>query len=100
MAYEAADGGVAVTGPLDQLLAWARKHSLWPMPLGLSCCAIEMMSTIGPRFDLSRFGMEVARFSPRQSDVMIVAGTLTSRRGHASMGAIAAPTSAVITRDC
>ncbi len=77
MAHELPDDGVAVTGPLDQLMAWARKNSLWPMPLGLSCCAIEMMSTIGPRFDLSRFGMEVARFSPRQSDVMIVAGTLT-----------------------
>lgn len=67
----------AFTAPLDRLMAWARKNSLWPMPLGLSCCAIEMMSAIGPRFDLSRFGMEVARFSPRQSDVMIVAGTLT-----------------------
>ena len=77
MAAEVMDGGMTVTGPLDQLMAWARKNSLWPMPLGLSCCAIEMMSTIGPRFDLSRFGMEVARFSPRQSDVMIVAGTLT-----------------------
>lgn len=77
MATEFMDGGMAATGPMDQLMAWARKNSLWPMPLGLSCCAIEMMSTIGPRFDLSRFGMEVARFSPRQSDVMIVAGTLT-----------------------
>ncbi|MBK6942364.1 MAG: NADH-quinone oxidoreductase subunit B [Planctomycetes bacterium] len=77
MAFEGGEDGFAVTGPLDQLLAWARKNSLWPMPLGLSCCAIEMMSTIGPRFDISRFGAEVARFSPRQSDVMIVAGTLT-----------------------
>lgn len=77
MAFESGEDGFAVTGPLDQLLAWARKNSLWPMPLGLSCCAIEMMSTIGPRFDISRFGAEVARFSPRQSDVMIVAGTLT-----------------------
>lgn len=77
MAAEGIDGGVAITGPFDQLLSWARKNSLWPMPLGLSCCAIEMMSTIGPRFDLSRFGAEVARFSPRQSDCMIVAGTLT-----------------------
>ncbi len=79
MAAEVADSGIAVTGPLETLLSWARKNSLWPMPLGLSCCAIEMMSAIGPRFDLSRFGMEVARFSPRQSDVMIVAGTLTWR---------------------
>ncbi len=66
-----------VTSRLGDLVAWARKNSLWPMPLGLSCCAIEMMATVGPRFDLSRFGAEVFRFSPRQADVMIVAGTLT-----------------------
>jgi len=66
-----------VTSKLTDLVGWARKNSLWPMPLGLSCCAIEMMATVGPRFDLSRFGAEVFRFSPRQSDVMIVAGTLT-----------------------
>ncbi len=66
-----------VTARLTELVGWARKNSLWPMPLGLSCCAIEMMATVGPRFDLSRFGAEVFRFSPRQSDVMIVAGTLT-----------------------
>ncbi|MBI4880030.1 MAG: NADH-quinone oxidoreductase subunit B [Planctomycetes bacterium] len=77
MAAENVDGGFAMTGPLAWLLKWARKNSLWPMPLGLSCCAIEMMAALGPRFDLSRFGMEVARFSPRQSDVMIVAGTVT-----------------------
>jgi NADH-quinone oxidoreductase subunit B len=66
-----------VTAKLTDLVGWARKNSLWPMPLGLSCCAIEMMATVGPRFDLSRFGAEVFRFSPRQSDVMIVAGTLS-----------------------
>jgi len=82
MSFEGVDDGFSVTGPLDQLLNWARKNSLWPMPLGLSCCAIEMMSTIGPRFDISRFGAEVARFSPRQSDVMIVAGTLTWKMAH------------------
>jgi len=65
-----------MTGKLADLVGWARKNSLWPMLLGLSCCAIEMMATVGPRFDLSRFGAEVFRFSPRQSDVMIVAGTL------------------------
>jgi NADH-quinone oxidoreductase subunit B len=65
------------TTKLDALLNWSRKNSLWPMPMGISCCAIEMMSFAGPRFDVSRFGSEVFRFSPRQSDVMIVAGTTT-----------------------
>jgi NADH-quinone oxidoreductase subunit B len=62
---------------LDAALNWFRKNSLWPMPMGLACCAIELMATGASRFDLSRFGVEVMRFSPRQSDVMIVAGTVT-----------------------
>jgi NADH-quinone oxidoreductase subunit B len=66
-----------VTMPLEKLVNWARKNSLWPMPMGLSCCAIEMMAMAGPKFDIARFGAEVFRFSPRQSDVMIVAGTVT-----------------------
>ena len=61
----------------DALINWGRKNSLWPMPLGLSCCGIELMAMIGPKFDLARFGAEAARFSPRQCDLMIVAGTLT-----------------------
>lgn len=66
-----------ITSRVDDMINWARKNSLWPMPMGISCCAIEMMSFAGPRFDVSRFGAEVFRFSPRQSDVMIVAGTVT-----------------------
>ncbi len=66
-----------VTSKIDELIKWGRKNALWPMPMGISCCAIEMMAAAGPRFDISRFGSEVFRFSPRQSDVMIVAGTVT-----------------------
>ncbi|MGB9702661.1 MAG: NADH-quinone oxidoreductase subunit B, partial [Candidatus Kapaibacteriota bacterium] len=56
---------------------WARKNSAWPMPLGISCCGIEMMAFASSRFDVSRFGSEVFRMTPRQSDVLIVAGTVT-----------------------
>jgi len=62
---------------VDKPLGIARKNSLWPMPMGLACCAIELMATGASRFDISRFGAEVMRFSPRQSDVMIVSGTVT-----------------------
>jgi len=67
-----------VIAQLDKLVAWARTGSLWPMTFGLACCAVEMMHTAASRYDLDRFGL-VFRPSPRQSDVMIVAGTLTNK---------------------
>ena len=68
-----------LVGPLDKLLNWARGNSLWPAQFGLACCAIEMMATAASRYDVSRFGMEVFRASPRQSDVMIVAGRVSQK---------------------
>lgn len=65
--------------PLEKLIGWARKNSLWPAQFGLACCAIEMMSTAASRYDMARFGMEVFRASPRQSDVMIVAGRVSHK---------------------
>ena len=76
------EGDVVVTRA-DAVINWIRKHSVWPMPMGLACCAIELMATGGARFDLSRFGMEVMRFSPRQADCMIVAGTVTYKMAEA-----------------
>ena len=64
---------------LDPFYNWSRRNSLWPLGFGLACCAIEMICTAGSRFDLARFGMEVFRATPRQSDLMIVAGTVTKK---------------------
>jgi len=66
-----------VTTTIDAIIAWARKSSVWPMPMGISCCAIEMIAAADPKYDLARFGSEVMRFTPRQCDLMIVAGTVT-----------------------
>ena len=74
---ELADKGFLVA-KLDKIVQWARTGSLWPMSFGLACCAVEMMQTFMPRYDMERFGV-VFRGSPRQSDVMIVAGTLTNK---------------------
>jgi len=70
---------ILFTTRIDELVAWSRKNSLWPMPMGLACCAIELMAMVGPRFDVARFGAEALRFSPRQADLMIVAGTVTKK---------------------
>jgi len=65
--------------PANDLFTWARRNSLWPLTYGLACCAIEMMATGASRFDLDRFGASVFRATPRQADVMIVAGTVTKK---------------------
>ena len=72
-------GGGILTGALDDLINWARSNSLWPLVFGTSCCAIEMMSTASARYDWSRFGFEVARATPRQADVIIIAGTIVNK---------------------
>jgi NADH-quinone oxidoreductase subunit B len=77
VAYDSKIEGNVIVSRLDSVVNWIRKNSLWPMPLGLACCAIELMGAASSRFDIARFGSEVMRFSPRQSDVMIVAGTVT-----------------------
>ncbi len=69
----------ATVNTLDEVVAWCRKNSIWPVMMGLACCAIEMMGTAAARFDLSRFGMEVFRPSPRQADLMIVAGWVNKK---------------------
>ncbi|MGI9559262.1 MAG: NADH-quinone oxidoreductase subunit B [Thermodesulfobacteriota bacterium] len=66
-----------ISTKVSAFVNWSRKNSLWPMPLGTACCAIEMMGALASRYDMARFGAEVARFSPRQADLMIVSGTIT-----------------------
>ncbi len=68
-----------VTGQLENLVRWSRSRSSWPATFGLACCAIEMMATGGSHYDLARLGMEVFRASPRQADVMIVAGRVSQK---------------------
>ena len=72
-------GGLVGLSTLDYALNWARRSALWPLSFGLACCAIEMMAVGMPRYDISRFGAEVFRPSPRQADLMIVSGTVTRK---------------------
>ena len=73
------EGEGIITTTLDSAINWARKNSIWPMTFGLACCAIEMMAMSASRYDIARFGAEVFRGSPRQSDLMIVAGRLSRK---------------------
>ena len=77
VAYNGKVEGDVIVTKADAVINWIRKHSVSPVPMGLACCAIELMASAASRYDISRFGMEVMRFSPRQSDCMIVAGTVT-----------------------
>jgi NADH-quinone oxidoreductase subunit B len=67
------------TTRIQDFINWSRKHSLWPLPFGTACCGIEYMAVVGTHYDVSRFGAEVVRFSPRQSDLLIVAGTIVEK---------------------
>ena len=77
LAYDSRIEGDVIVSRLDAVINWIRTNSMWPMPMGLACCAIELMAVAAARFDIARFGAEVMRFSPRQADCMIVAGTVT-----------------------
>ena len=76
--YNTPGGGILLS-KLDNVINWARSNSLWPLVFGTSCCAIEMMSTASAKYDWSRFGFEVARATPRQADVIIIAGTIVNK---------------------
>ncbi len=65
---------------MDEVINWGRKYSMWPMPFGTACCAIEFMGVVSSRFDISRFGAELVRFSPRQADLLLVMGTITQKQ--------------------
>jgi NADH-quinone oxidoreductase subunit B len=76
-APELSFGDAFVTTRVDAVMNWGRRNSLWPFPFGTACCGIEFMGVISSMFDISRFGAELVRFSPRQADLLIIAGTIT-----------------------
>lgn len=78
---DAYEGQGFIATKLDQVVGLARKNSLWPLPFATSCCGIEFMATMGANYDLARFGMERLSFSPRQADLLIVAGTISKKMG-------------------
>ncbi|NBT59327.1 NADH-quinone oxidoreductase subunit B [bacterium] len=78
---EAESRNMAFTTRLEDFINWSRKNSLWPLPFGTACCAIEYMATVSSHYDISRFGAEVVRFSPRQSDCLLVLGTVVEKMG-------------------
>ncbi len=83
MAPDPVTGGEGfLTTRVDAVLNWARSNSLMPMPMGLACCAIELMAMADPKYDVARFGSEAMRFSPRQADLMIVAGWVSYKMAH------------------
>lgn len=73
-------GDAFVTTTVDAVVNWGRRNSLWPFPFGTACCAIEFMGMVSSMFDVSRFGAELVRFSPRQADLLIIAGTVTYKQ--------------------
>ncbi len=79
MGIESNFDNAVITTTIDTVINWGRKYSLWPMPFGTACCAIEFMGVVSSRYDVSRFGAELVRFSPRQADLMLVMGTITYR---------------------
>lgn len=80
MGLDAAFGNTVLTTRIDDVLNWARQNSLFPMPFGTACCAIEFMGLASAEFDISRFGAEIVRFSPRQADLLMVMGTISYKQ--------------------
>ncbi|HMD59946.1 MAG TPA: NADH-quinone oxidoreductase subunit NuoB [Opitutaceae bacterium] len=83
LTYNSKIEGEVIVSRADAVINWIRSNSMWPMPMGLACCAIELMAVGASRFDIARFGAEVMRFSPKQADVMIVSGTVTYKMSSA-----------------